>query len=81
MVNNVIFSDLKKQEALEKADDEMLKQQQPVMKYSRSKSFSYRRRSSVGLRRSSVARRKSIDPLCVKVMISKLFIIHDGETD
>ncbi len=66
MVNNVIFTDLKRQEALEKADEETLKQQ-PVMKYTRSKSFSYRRRSSVGQRRSSVMRRKSVHPLCVKV--------------
>jgi hypothetical protein len=70
MVNNVIFSDLKRQEALEKADEEMLRYQQPVMKYTRSKSFAYRRRSSVGLRRASMMRRKSIDPLCVKVKIN-----------
>lgn len=67
MVNNVIFTDLKRQEALEKADEETSRHLQPVMKYTRSKSFSYRRRSSVGLRQHSIARRKSIDPLCVNV--------------
>jgi hypothetical protein len=70
MVNNVIFTDLKKQEELEKADEETLRCQQPVMKFKRSKSFSHRRRSSVGLRRASVMRRKSIDPMCVKVRFS-----------
>ena len=79
MVNNVIFSDLKKQEALEKADEEMMRYQKPVLQYTRSKSFSYRRRSSVERRRSSVMRRKSIDPLCVRVDVKETD--HDSGVD
>lgn len=72
MVNNVIFTDLKRQEAQEKVEEDLSRFQQPVMRYGRSKSFSYRRRSSVGLRRASVARRKSINPLCIRVRFTAL---------
>lgn len=48
-------------------------------RYSRSKSFSHRRRSSVNLRRASMGRRKSIDPLCIKVNVKDSD--HDSVVD
>ena len=78
-VNNVIFSDLKKLEALDKAEEERARYEQMPRLFWRSKSMSQRRRSSVNHRKASVTRRKTIDPLCVKVNVKDSD--HDSGVD
>lgn len=75
MVNNVIFTDLKKQEAIEKEEDKLDLENQSVLKFIRNRRLTQRRLSSITRRRQSMARRKSIDPLSIKVLSSQHHVL------
>ena len=68
-INNVIFSDLRKLEAEERALEQALRYQPRPGRYSRKQNMARRRSSVVDPRRQSMMlRRKSMDPqFCVKV--------------